>query len=80
MCFSISSRAHAPFSVTDCVAALSSTGKRGLAWKRVDVGGEGDAWAIVLSIICDTWKYIQDSNFETCLVMRCDGITTRHTS
>jgi 26S proteasome regulatory subunit T3 len=68
------------FCVTDSVAALSSTGKRCLAWKRVDAGGEGDAWTVVLSIICETWEYIQDSNFETCLVMRWDGITTRRTS
>lgn len=68
------------FCVTDCVAALSSTGKRGLAWNRVDADGEGEAWTVVLSIICETWEYIQDSNFETCLVMRCDGITTRRTS
>lgn len=56
------------YCVTDFIIVSSSTGKLGIAWERVDAGDESVARTVVLSIICDTWEYIQDS----ILRMRCD--------
>lgn len=50
--------------VTDFVTVSISTGKLHLAGERVDAGGESVARTVVLSIICDTWEYMQYSIFE----------------
>jgi 26S proteasome regulatory subunit T3 len=74
LCFAPCSSLYPMCCVTDSITVLSSTGKLGIAWERVDAGDESVARTVVLSIICDTWEYIQDSIFEVGLVIRCDVI------
>jgi 26S proteasome regulatory subunit T3 len=64
LCFAPCSLLSPLCCVTDSIIVSSSTGKLGIAWERVDAGDESVARTVVLSIICDTWEYIQDSIFE----------------
>jgi 26S proteasome regulatory subunit T3 len=54
--------------VTNYLTVPTSTGKLLAIWGWVNAGGKSLAPTVVLSIICDTWEYMDNSSCALCVV------------